>query len=144
MTAIPENTVTQEDLNLWYTMQDQLRALKASEMLLRQKIFKGFFTAPKEGTNTHPLANGWVLKGGYTITREVDMAALTVFKDRFNEAHINADALVQYKPSLIKSVYNTLTEEQRRLFDNALVIKPGSPSLEIVLPAKAKKVGEAA
>jgi hypothetical protein len=40
--------------------------------------------------------------------------------------------------------YRTLPEEQHQLFDQCLIVKPGSPALEIVLPAKAKKAGEQA
>ena len=78
MTTIPENTVTQEDLSQWYQLQEQLKKLKAAEMLLRMKIFKGMIKDPKEGTNTVPLAEGWVLKGKHVINCDVDQAALAV------------------------------------------------------------------
>jgi hypothetical protein len=139
MTGIPQNTVTQADINAWYEMQEQLKKLKASEMILRTKIFKAFFPTPKEGTNTAPLAEGWVIKGTFSIIREIDVGALDALGEVFEKAHISKDKLVKYTPSLKKAEYNTLTEEQKKLFDNALIIKPGSPSLEIVLPAKAAK-----
>ncbi len=142
MTAIPPNVVTQEDLSQWFVMQEQLKKLKASEMLLRQKIFGFYFPAPKEGTNSVPLPDQYVLKGKYTVNREIDPGALQAMRERFALANVSADKLVQYKPSLVLSEYRTLTEEQRQLFDQALIIKPGSPALEIVLPAKAKKAGE--
>lgn len=144
MTSIPNNAVSQEDLAEWYRLQDELKRIKASEMLLRQKIFGAYFPSPQEGTNSAPLADGWVLKGKHTINREIDPGALGAMKEQFAEAGISADSLVQYKPSLVLKEYRTLTEEQRQLFDRALIVKPGSPALEIVLPAKAKKVGEQA
>ena len=85
-----------------------------------------------------------MLKGKHTINREIDPGAFGAFKERFAEAGIKADALVQYKPSLVLKEYRTLTDEQHQLFDQCLIIKPGSPALEIVLPAKAKKAGETA
>lgn len=139
MTTIPANEVTQEDLNTWYKMQEQLKALKASEMLLRTKIFKAYFPAPKEGTNTVPLAQGWVLKGTYKIERKPDPALLAAFSASLREQGINPDALIKYEPSLITKAYRELTAEQEQLFDRVLVVKPGAPSLEIVLPAKAAK-----
>lgn len=142
MTAIPEDTVTQEDLNEWYRLQDQLKKIKASEMLLRTKIFKFFFKEPAEGTNNHPLAEGWVLKGKYTINRDVDPGELGARRPMLAENGINADVLVQYKPSLVLGEYRKLTAEQQKLFDACLIIKPGSPALEIVLPAKAAKKGD--
>ncbi len=150
MTNLPANTVTQADLEEWYRLQEQLKKIKASEMLLRQKIFGFYFQAPVEGTNSAPLADGWVLKGKHTINREVDPGALGAMrvpdtetgKSRFDAAGINVDKLIQYKPSLVLKEYRTLTDEQQKLFDQCLIVKPGSPSLEIVLPAKAKKEGE--
>ena len=144
MTTIPANTVSQEDLHEWYRLQDELKKIKASEMLLRQKIFGAYFPSPAEGTNSAPLAEGWVLKGKHTINREIDPGAFGAMKTRFAEAGIRADDLVQYKPSLVLKEYRTLTKEQHQLFDQCLIVKPGSPALEIVLPAKAKKAGEQA
>ena len=147
MTDIPANTVTQADLEEWFRLQEQLKKIKASEMLLRQKIFGAYFPSPEEGTNSAPLADGYVLKGKHTINRELDPGAFGAMrvpdpdsgKSRFEAAGINVDSLVQYKPSLVLKEYRTLTEEQRKLFDQVLIVKPGSPALEIVLPAKAKK-----
>ena len=144
MISIPANTVSQEDLAEWYRLQEELKKVKASEMLLRQKIFAAYFPSPAEGTNSAPLADGWVLKGKHTINREIDPGALGALKDKLLEAGIKADALVQYKPLLVLKEYRTLTEEQHQLFDQCLIVKPGSPALEIVLPAKAKKAGEQA
>ena len=144
MTNIPANTVTQEDLAEWYRLQEELKKVRAAEMLLRQKIFGAYFPSPTEGTNSAPLADGWVLKGKHTINREIDPGALGAMKEQFAQAGIAADSMVQYKPSLVLKEYRTLTEEQRQLFDRALIVKPGSPALEIVLPAKAKKAGERA
>lgn len=141
MVEIPENQVTQEDLAEWYRMQEQLKALRASEMLLRKKIFGFYFPTPEEGTNNHELPDGWMLKGKHTITRDIDPGAFQVLRKTFEEAGIRPDALVQYKPSLVKREYNMLTEEQKHLFDQALIVKPGSPALEIVLPKKRAAAG---
>lgn len=147
MTAIPENQVTQADLTEWYNLKEQLNKFKAAEMLLRTKIFKGMFADPKEGTNTVPLADGWVLKGKRTINRDVDVAALNVNAmvdpatgmSRLTSHGIHPESLIKWKPELVLANYRTLTEEQKEIFNECLVIKDGSPSLEITLPAKAKK-----
>lgn len=144
MTSIPANTVTPADLIEWDRLQEELKRIKAAEMLLRQKIFAAYFPSPKEGTNDAPLAAGWVLKGKHTINREVDSGALEALKPALLEAGMRADSLIQYKLSLVLKEYRTLTAEQTQLFDQVLIVKPGSPALEIVLPAKAKKAGEQA
>jgi len=141
-TSIPNNAVSQEDLVEWYRLQEELKRIKAVEIVLRQKIFGAYFPFPTEGTNSAPLADGWVLKGKYIINREIDLGSLGAMKEQFAQAGIATDSLVQYKPSLVLKEYRKLTEEQRHLFDRALIVKPGSPTLEIVLPAKAKKAGE--
>lgn len=138
MTQLPEHDVTLADLVEWDALRQQLARVKAAEMVLRTKIFKGYFPAPVEGTNNAPLANGYVLKGKFTITREVDPGALQALKDELLKAAISADKLVTYKPSLAVAEYRKLTAEQQHLMDQCLIIKAGSPALEIVLPAKAK------
>jgi len=153
MTQVPENEVTQADINKWYELQAQLKSIKASEMLLRTKIYKGLFKDPKEGTNTIPLNQGWVLKAKHVINRDVDQASLTACSQideatqmsRFSSNGIHTEKLIKWKPELVTKEYRLLTDEQRQIFDECLIIKPGSPSLEIVLPAAARAAqGEAA
>lgn len=152
MALIPENTVTQADLTEWYRLQEELKRIKASEMLLRIKIYKGLFYEPVEGTNSLPLEGGWVIKAKRTIQRDIDLAALTVNAtlnpdtntSRLSEAGIVPESLVTWKPSLVLKAYKLLTAEQMEIFNECLVIKDGSPAIEIVLPAKAAKAAEAA
>lgn len=136
MVEIPQNQVTQADLAEWYKMAQDLRNLKAKESLLRKKIFGSAFPDPKEGTNSYDLPDGYVLKGQHVLNRDIDIGALDALKPKLREEGMNPDNLVKYKPELKKAEYNKLTEEQKKLFDQCLIIKPGSPSLEIVLPAK--------
>lgn len=136
MVEIPQNQVTQADLSEWYKMAQDLRNLKAKESLLRKKIFGSAFPDPKEGTNNYDLPDGYVLKGQHVLNRDVDIGALDALKPKLREEGMNPDNLIKYKPELKKAEYNKLTEEQKNLFDQCLIIKPGSPSLEIVLPAK--------
>jgi hypothetical protein len=151
---VPEDEVGMNDLFEWYEAQDQLGKLKSKEMLLRNRIFGAYFPDPKEGTNNFNLDDGYVLKGGHTINRDVDIGAFTALREQLGGVGIqNPDDLIQFKPSLKLAKYRELTEEQRKLFDVCLIVKPGAPSLEIVLPApkaktkakaKAKKTSNAA
>lgn len=136
MVAVPANMVTQEDLTTWSKMKEELNALKAAEMLLRVKIFKGMFPHPTEGTNTTPLQAGWVLKAGYPISRKPDTALLTSMAPMFREKGIPVDVLIRTVPELAIAEYRKLTKEQMHLFDQVLEIKPGSPSLEIMQPKR--------
>jgi hypothetical protein len=138
MVEIPENPISKELLSSWYTMAKELKVLRAKEILLRKQIFGHAFPNPHEGTNNFDLDDGYVLKGTYSLDRSVDEGAFSSLKEKLREEAINPDKLVQWKPSLVRKEYNKLTEDQKHLFDQCLTMKPGSPSLEIVLPAKNK------
>lgn len=146
MTTIPENTVTQADLAEWYRLKEELTRVKASEMLLRTKIYHALFKDPVEGTNSIPLNDGWVMKAKRVINRSIDQAALLVNSQEDPETHmsvltahgINPANLVVWKPELALKAYRELTAEQQAIFNECLVIKDGSPDLSIVLPASAK------
>jgi hypothetical protein len=138
MTQIPPDTVTQKDLEAWYQATQELTRAKANEILLRMRIFKHYFPAPVEGTNTFVLPDGYELKGVHKINRTVEPAALVVLAPKFEEAKIVVGDLIEYKPDLKTKEYRTLTDEQRNLFDQALIIKDGTPDVKIVLPARNK------
>jgi hypothetical protein len=134
--ALPPPMITQEDINTWYLLQQQLADVKDKEMALRKKIFAATFTQPKEGTNTQALTKGWVMKGQYKVDRKVEVAALTTLSAELREHGIPVDELISYKPELQLATYRALTDAQRAEFDKILIIKPGAPSLEIMLPKK--------
>lgn len=138
MSEIPDNPVTQEDLTLWYTLQEELARLRASEMLLRRKIFKFYFPAPEEGTNTFVLPDGYALKGTYKIDRKVDVAALTTLTPFMREKEIPVDTIFVMKPDLALREYRKIEKtDAQKIIDQCLIIKPSdSPGLEIVKPAK--------
>lgn len=135
---IPDNPVTQQDLITWYNMKVELARLRTAEMLLRRKIFNAYFPDPKEGTNSFTMPDGAVMKGVQGIDRQIDEGAALAMKDELAEANISLDKLIRRKPELVVKEYRLLTQEQMNLFDQCLVIKPESPSLEIVVPKKKK------
>lgn len=149
MSAIPEDVLTASDLFVWYEMQDKLATLKRAESLMRARIFRHLFPLPKEGTNsleldTLPMLSGLaptgnVIKCVHKIQRDIDVAALTTLTPKFQENKLPLAALVKYTPELVLKEYRKLTEEESQLFDQALIVKPGSPQIDIVLPAAAKK-----
>lgn len=142
MAPVPENEVTMQDLIKWSELQKLLAATKASEMLLRQKIYRAFFPDPKEGTNKAPLNDGWVLNAQRKIDRKVNIEmvnALNIPDGPFVKSGILAADLIEWEPKLKLSAYRELTLEQMEVFDQALTIKDGSPDMKIILPAKAAK-----
>jgi len=131
-----EAEVTQDDLNTWYQLQQELEKVKTAELQLRNKIFNYYFKDPKVGTNNQELSDGWILKGQYKLNYKIDEAMLTTRAQQFREAGIAIEQVVKAKPEFVKKGYDALTDEQRKLFDEVLEIKPGTPSLEIILPKR--------
>lgn len=129
-------TVNQKDFDRWYIMQQQLKDLKEEEAALRLKIYKAAFPEAHEGTNSLQLTEGFVLKAKVTINRNVDIAAFEALKPKLLEEHIKVDQLVRFKPDLGVTYYKTLDEEERNLVDQFLIIKEGSPALEVVKPKR--------
>lgn len=147
MTQIPDNPVTMADLQQWYKLREELARVKAAEALLRGKIFKHFFPNPVEGTNKFELGDGTgaVLKATHVINRQVDPGALDAMRKTQQEAvegsntpKLNLDVLVKWKPEVAITEYRKLTDEERHFFDQCLIIKPGSPQVEITIPKRAK------
>jgi len=144
MVEIPEDVVTPADLAEWYKIKAQLGKLKSAEALMRTRIFKFFFKAPKEGTNKVDINDGTgaQLKADHTINRSVDIGSLEALRDQqkvegYNGHKLNFDELVKWKPEVSITAYRQLTDEERNLFDQCLIIKPGSPQMEIVIPKRA-------
>ena len=120
----------------WNYLNDQIKALKDKEMTLRTKLADFYFPTPKEGTNTTDLPDGWKLKGKFQYYRNIDKAALPAVLEKLPEG--TEDKVINYKPELKLRDYKNLLEDHKKIFDEALVIKPGTPSLELV-PPKEKK-----
>lgn len=153
---IPPNQLCLEDIDEWQLAKDELARVKAKEALLRSKVYTFLFTAPVEGTNYVQIANGPKLKATRKIDRKPDQAQIDVMKKLtvgemrtfltqlkidhtfFEDSvpvvtalNIAVDKLLEYKPELVTKEYRELTAEQRAVFEMCLVIKDGSPQLEI-------------
>jgi hypothetical protein len=109
---------------------------------MRLKIVALAFPEQKEGTNTLDLPNAWKLKAVVKIERKVDEAVLPAAKEQLQKMLINPDPLIRYKPELATKEYRELArtnDEARKIFDMALTIKYGSPTLELIPPKQEKK-----
>lgn len=159
------NEVTQAELEEWYKLKELLDDTKTKEFALRKKIYAHYFVVrdehgveiqPKEGTNNFELPDGFVLKAQRVINRSVDQGSLAALKQEKIELsekedlyekekerlalllELPLDDLVRYKPELETREYRKLSDEARNVFDTALVIKDGTPQLDIVKPKRAR------
>lgn len=137
--------VTPADLATWFKKKAQLAKLKGEEAMLRSRIFKFYFPAPTEGSkdNKVPLNDGTgaILQADHVINRTVDEQQLdglkeAMFAEGSNLPQLDLTKLIKWKPELNKTEYNKLTLEEKQIFDRCLVIKPGSPQLEIKIPKR--------
>ena len=143
MVLIPERQVTVEHLKEWYVLKQQLDELKGKEVVLRQFIVAGLFPEPTEGVNKHDVNDGTgaVVKATHVINRAVQEEPLAELRKSMalpdnNLPKLDLDKLVKWRPEVSIKEYRTLTDEERNLFDQVLVIKPGMPGLEIVIPKR--------
>lgn len=135
--------VTAEDLATWFKKKAQLAKLKGEEAMLRSRIFKFYFPNPTEGAkdNKVPLNDGTgaILQADHVINRTVDEQQLealreAMFAEGSNLPKLDLTKLIKWKPELSITEYRKLTPEERHVMDQALIIKPGSPQMEIKIP----------
>lgn len=118
----------------WHTLQNQLTSMKEREMELRLEIFKAIFPTPTEGTNTADMPEGWKVKGTYKLSRTLDESALPAILEQLRKKKVKTDTVILYKPSLDTKAYRLMDPDHRHLLEQAMVIKPGAPSLELIPP----------
>lgn len=135
----PKVTITQDEVHRWYELNKSISVLKTEEMELRKKICSAVFEKPKEGTNSHNLPEGWVMKMQHVVNRKVDEIAVVANKEEFATHGIMLDALVRWKPELKVGDFKKLTPEQQNMMGKVLIITDGSPQLEIVLPKRGQR-----
>jgi hypothetical protein len=140
-----ETSVTLEDLKTWYELKEELARVKGAEAMLRSRIAKHFFPAPTEGSkdNKHPLNDGTgaILQMDYVINRTVDEQQLDALRSAIAEEgsnlpQLNLATLIRWKPEVVIGEYRKLNETERHTLDQCLIIKPGSPQLEIKIPKR--------
>ena len=111
-----------------------------AEQALRKEVMALFFPEPVEGTNKFELEAGWSLKATHKIERKVDEAALPAVLQQLREMGINPDPLIRTKPDLDTKAYRSLVQinpDAAHVFEQALTIKPGSPTVELIPPKAA-------
>jgi hypothetical protein len=143
MVAIPEPE--QDEFNpavafeKWKHHKEQAEYHKAQEMYWRKKIFVAYFPNPKSGVNNFRLNDNTTLKGSQGINYKVDQAVLTAMKEEFKQQGLNPDKLTSTKVELRLSEYKLLTEAQKAVFDQCLIISPGSITLELAIKKEEKE-----
>lgn len=120
----------------WFGLVQQLDIIKKREMELRNAIYAHYFQNPVEGTNKVELPDGWRLDCQYKLSRKLDEAALPAILKKLPEG--TEERVIRYKPDLNLREYRKLVDTQQAIFDEALIIKPSTPSLKLIEPKPEK------
>lgn len=127
-----ETDKIQELTNEWLAAKQKAEEAKKvieEEKQLRQKLFEVLNPNAKEGTDNHLFSNGTVLKTSCKHTRTIDKDALILVEPKFKELGIDIASLISWHPKLNMEMYRYLSDNQRQVFDAALIIKPSMPTI---------------
>ena len=126
-----------ELLSKWHEAQESLRQAKEAEADLRKQVVEEFFAnVPEdaEGTFSLPLGGGFKLKSQYKLARKINTEALDEMRERIEETGVKLDEVIHWTPVLRMAAYNTLTLDQRQVFDEVVESKQSFPALKIDAP----------
>ena len=121
----------EEVLEEWEEKSAQLKKLKAEEGKLRWQLFNAAFPEPKEGVNKVTLEDGSVFKADHKINRSIDESALPEVFKQLKDSHVLPEVF-KYKYSLQVSYYKKLDDDIKKIIDLAVIMKPGTPTVERV------------
>lgn len=119
-------------LMAWNELQELLKDLKKVESTLRKEMLSEFFPSPEEGTNNCALGNDWKAVCKQPVTRKCDEAAFEPVFKQLPRGY--RQKLIKTSHTLIVANYRKLSEDERKIFDEALIISNGSASLTVVPP----------
>lgn len=140
-----------EKLAHWYNLKKQLSDIKAAESKLRRELFAFMFKDPVEGSNKFDLQDGYEVRATHVIDRTPKKELMEEFQQLVDRSRnpppgcndiltpeelavwdtVKLEELLRWKPELSVSAYRKLTPAQLNLFDRLLVIKEGSPQLDV-------------
>ncbi len=135
LVSVPDATLP-ATIKEWRSLAAWMDEAKKQEKELRTKIANAFFPTPTEGVN-RVLAD---LDGirteivlDFKVNRKLDEAVLdSVMMELPNtSAYRQPGVLIAYEPKLVLKSLRTMPDDERRIFSQALIETPGTPSLDI-------------
>lgn len=117
------------------TYEPILKPLVEEEAKLRKAVIEAAFPEGQEnheGTNNIEIWPGWILKAVVKISRQVDEAALPAVREQLVKMGVSGDVLIRMKPEVALKAYRELEGETKKVFDQCLVVKPSTPTLQLL------------
>lgn len=136
-----------DEINEWLEAKKAAAHWAAEENRLRLAVIARNFGEEHKAEGTENVAlddKGYGLKAVFKLNYSLDNKgdavdkALTKLEKSGDEGKFLADRLVKWKPELSLSEWRNLPEKYQKLFDDVLTVKPGTPSLEFVVPKEEK------
>lgn len=121
-----ENLVVFEDFLTWQQMSADLRALKAKESKLRDKLTAAVLSGSLKPVSY--IVDGYIIKATPKTTIKLDEAVLNSIRDILTEEELTA---IVYSPSITKSKLKKLPEDSTLM--EAIIEKPGKSTLKVEL-----------
>lgn len=140
------NTLTPAQTKLveeFQKLAEWLDTAKKRAEVLRRQLAEGLFPEPKEGTNTLEVGN-LTIKLVHKINRTLDESSLAAVMPQMDPQYrgIGPDCLIDYKPKFSLDAFRKLPDDQRLIFEQALVVKEGLPVLEFITKEEAAPATE--
>lgn len=138
MSAFNKDLTIDQKILEWSGNATALTKLKKIEMDQRKELSAELFPDPKVGTQHHELGGGYKVTFVHKMDTKLDAAAYALIQPELEKLGDHAkDELsnaVTFKPSLVMKGYESLSEDVKELFDEAITVKPASPAMKLVVP----------
>lgn len=123
------NELMKAKCNEWLRQVAAIKALQASERALRLEILGEKFGQNNVGSRT-AMVGDLVIKGTFGLEYKIDSKgfASAIAADSIPDEAMDG---IRIKYELDKKGYDGLDEENRKIIDDYLTVKPTLPSLEI-------------
>ncbi len=138
------NEATRDQVILkWQEANKALAAAKEAELELRKTVLKlgfDFESDDREGTQNVDLGAGYKLKAVFKINRRLDNKdngvdkVLSKIEKSGPEGEFVAERLIKWEPKLVKKEYDGLAPKFKKLIDEVITARPGTPTVSLVEP----------
>lgn len=132
------NEQKQKLITDWYDAKQNLDQYKELEKNLREQVIEHVFEGCEPGTNRVDLANGFklktVIKETYKVPRDATGHYTHVPTLLAKLPDDVARSIIKWTLDISTSAYKTLTEEQKAVVNEFIIITKGSSTLEIEEP----------
>lgn len=138
MSAFNKDLTIDQKILEWSGNAAALAKIKDLEMAQRKELSAELFPDPEVGTQHYDLGGGYKVTFVHKMDTKLDAAAFALIQPEIealgDHAKEQLSTTVSYKPSLVMEGYDKLTDDVKELFDEAVTVKPASPSMKLVVP----------